>query len=78
MGHHRKRHQYSWKDFKHDFQHDITKPISHSVMATERNVAGVYKSRFNALGKIGGGLGIITPIIIVLVGGVGISVISRQ
>jgi hypothetical protein len=47
-------------------------------MATEKNIAGVYKSGFNALGKIGGGLGIITPIIIVLVGGVGIYVISRQ
>ena len=78
MGHHRKRHAYTFKNFKHDFQHDISKPISHSVAITERNVAGVYKSGFNALGKFGGGLGIITPIIIILGGGVAIYVISRQ
>jgi len=59
MSHHRRKHHYSFKNF----QHDILKPIGHGVMQTERNVAGVYKSGFNALGKIGSSMG--TPLLII-------------
>ena len=62
---------YSFKNF----QHDIIKPIGHSVMHVERDVVGVYKSGFNALGKIGSSMG--TPLLIIGVGVIAFVVINR-
>lgn len=71
MGHHRRKHNYTMKNFKHD----ILNPIGHGVMQTERNVAGVYKSGFNALGKFGSSMG--TPLLIIGVGVIAFVVINR-
>ena len=71
MSHHHKRKHYSFKNFKHD----ILNPIGHGVMQTERNVAGVYKSGFNALGKIGSSMG--TPLLIIGVGVIAFIVLNK-
>ena len=69
MGH--RKHHYTFKNF----QHDILKPIGHSVMHVERDVAGVYKSGFNALGKFGSSMG--TPLLIIGALGVAFLVMNR-
>ena len=69
--HHKRKHYYSFKNF----QHDILKPIGHSVMHVERDVVGVYKSGFNALGKIGSSVG--TPLLIIGAFGIAFLVLNR-
>jgi hypothetical protein len=71
MGHHKRKHQYSFKDFKRD----IIKPIGHTAMHVEKDVVGVYKSGFNALGKFGSSMG--TPLLIIGVGVIAFVVINR-
>jgi hypothetical protein len=71
MAHHKHQKHYTFKNF----QHDIIKPIGHSVMHVERDVVGVYKSGFNALGKIGSSMG--TPLLIIGALGVAFLVMNR-
>ena len=71
MSHHRRKHNYSFKNFKHD----VLQPIGHGVMQTERNVAGVYKSGFNALGKFGSSMG--TPLLIIACGVIAFIVLNK-
>jgi hypothetical protein len=71
MAHHKRQKHYTFKNF----QHDIIKPIGHSVMHVERDVVGVYKSGFNALGKIGSSMG--TPLLIIGALGVAFLVMNR-
>ena len=71
MAHHKRQKHYTFKNF----QHDIMKPIGHSVMHVERDVVGVYKSGFNALGKIGSSMG--TPLLIIGALGVAFLVMNR-
>ena len=74
MGHHKRKHQYSIKDFKRD----ILKPIGHTAMHVERDVVGVYKSGFNALGKFGSSLGSIGMPLIIIGGAVVIYVVATN
>ena len=69
--HHKRKSHYSFKNF----QHDVLKPFGHSVMHVERDVVGVYKSGFNALGKFGSSVG--TPLLIIGVFGVAFLVLNR-
>ena len=71
MAHHKRQKHYTFKNF----QHDIIKPIGHSVMHVERDVVGVYKSGFNALGKICSSMG--TPLLIIGALGVAFLVMNR-
>ena len=71
MAHHKRKHNYTMKNF----QHDILKPIGHSVMHVEKDVVGVYKSGFNALGKFGSSMG--TPLLIIGVGVIAFVVLNR-
>jgi hypothetical protein len=71
MAHHKRQKHYTFKNF----QHDIIKPIGHSVMHVERDVVGVYKSGFNALGKFGSSVG--TPLLIIGAFGVAFLVLNR-
>ena len=71
MAHHKRQKHYTFKNF----QHDIIKPFRHSVMHVERDVVGVYKSGFNALGKIGSSMG--TPLLIIGALGVAFLVMNR-
>jgi hypothetical protein len=71
MAHHKRQKHYTFKNF----QHDILKPIGHSAMHVERDVVGVYKSGFNALGKFGSSMG--TPLLIIGVGVIAFVVINR-
>jgi hypothetical protein len=71
MAHHKRQKHYTFKNF----QHDILKPIGHTAMHVERDVVGVYKSGFNALGKIGSSMG--TPLLIIGALGVAFLVMNR-
>ena len=71
MAHHKRQKHYTFKNF----QHDILKPIGHSAMHVERDVVGVYKSGFNALGKFGSSMG--TPLLIIGVGVIAFVVLNR-
>ena len=65
--HHRKHHIYSFKNFTHD--------ISAPFITVERDINGTVRSLANS--KLGLGLGIATPIIIILGGGIAIYVLTR-
>ena len=74
MAHHKRQKHYTFKNF----QHDIIKPIGHSVMHVERDVVGVYKSGFNALGKFGSSLGSIGMPLIIIGGCVVVYVVATN
>jgi len=67
MGHHHRKHKYTF--------HQFTTDISRLFITAEKEVAGVYHHGLDTLGKLGGSLG--TPLLIIVGAGVIFVVLNR-